>query len=96
MEEDRSLVQSEMSIADDFLIQVAEHAEKRIDAVIKIKKIALRHAALLYRGKKSLGMLEIRKHLVWYFKGFPGAAELRKKLVQVKSVSEIKGILKQP
>lgn len=42
MERDRSLVQGEMSIADDFLIQVAEQAEKRIDAVIKIKKIALK------------------------------------------------------
>lgn len=29
-------------IADDFLIQVAEQAEKRIDAVIKIKKVALK------------------------------------------------------
>ncbi len=42
MERDRSLVQGEMSIADDFLIQVAEQAERRIDAVIKIKKIALK------------------------------------------------------
>lgn len=35
-------VTQEISIADDFLIQVAEQAEKRIDAVIKIKKIALK------------------------------------------------------
>jgi hypothetical protein len=32
----------EISIADDFLIQMAEQAERRIDAVIKIKKIALK------------------------------------------------------
>ena len=32
----------EIAIADDFLIQVADHAEKRIDAVIKIKKVALK------------------------------------------------------
>jgi hypothetical protein len=32
----------EISIADDFLIQVAEQAERRIDAVIKIKKVALK------------------------------------------------------
>ena len=42
MERDQSLVQSEMSIADDFLIQVAEQAERRIDAVVKIKKVALK------------------------------------------------------
>ncbi|HEX7586340.1 MAG TPA: tRNA-dihydrouridine synthase [Patescibacteria group bacterium] len=60
----------------------------------KIKKISIRHAEIIYKEKGVLGMLEIRKHLVWYFKGFPGAAELRKKLVQVKSVKEIKNILK--
>ncbi len=32
----------DISIADDFLIQVAEHAERRIDAVMKIKKVALK------------------------------------------------------
>ncbi|MEK7598442.1 MAG: tRNA-dihydrouridine synthase, partial [Patescibacteria group bacterium] len=60
----------------------------------KIKKLAIRHAELLYKNKKTLGLFEIRKHLVWYFKGFPGAAELRKKMVQVKSIREIKDILK--
>jgi len=30
------------AIADDFLIQVADQAEKRIDAVIKIKRVALK------------------------------------------------------
>jgi tRNA-dihydrouridine synthase len=60
----------------------------------KIKKLAIKHAEILYKEKGILGMFEIRKHLVWYFKGFPGAAELRKKLVQVKSVKEIKNILK--
>lgn len=60
----------------------------------RIKKLAIRHAEILYKEKGKFGMFEIRKHLVWYFKGFPGAAELRKKLVQVKSVKEIKDILK--
>lgn len=59
----------------------------------EIKHIAIRHAELIYKNKKSLGMFEIRKHLVWYFKGFPGAAELRKKLVQVKNIKEVKNIL---
>jgi len=59
----------------------------------KIKKIAIRHAEIIYKEKGKLGMFEIRKHLVWYFKGFPDAADLRKKLVQVKSVKEIKNIL---
>ena len=60
---------------------------------LKIKKIMLKHAQLLYKSKDKKGMFEIRKHLAWYVKGFPGAAELRKKLVLVKSVKEIKNIL---
>ncbi len=38
----KELVTQDISIADDFLIQVAEHAERRIDAVMKIKKVALK------------------------------------------------------
>ncbi len=59
-----------------------------------IKQIMLRHAKLIWKDKKELGMFEIRKHLAWYVKGFPGAAELRRQLVQAQSVKEIKSILK--
>ena len=59
-----------------------------------IKKIMLRHAKLIWQDKKDVGMFEIRKHLAWYVRGFPGAADLRRALVQAKSVDEIKNILK--
>ena len=45
MEQNKGLTthpSSELSIADDFLIQVADQAEKRIDAVMKIKRVALK------------------------------------------------------
>jgi len=60
----------------------------------KIKKIMLAHAKLIYADKGEMGKLEIRKHLVWYIKGFPGAAELRQLLVRAESLAEIKEILK--
>lgn len=60
----------------------------------KIREIAIRHANLLWKNKGATGMLEIRKHLAWYFKGFPNASELRQKLVRAGSVEEIKDILK--
>lgn len=60
----------------------------------KIKKIAITHAKLLWKNKSTTGVFEIRKHLAWYFKGFPNASELRQKLVQAQSVEEIKEILK--
>jgi len=54
----------------------------------------IRHAELIYENKGKRGIFEIRKHMCWYVKGFPGAAELRKKLVEANSVKEIKKILK--
>jgi nifR3 family TIM-barrel protein len=60
----------------------------------KIKKIMLAHAKLIYADKHEMGKLEIRKHLVWYIKGFPGASELRQKLVRAESLDEIEEILK--
>ncbi|HHE45790.1 MAG TPA: tRNA-dihydrouridine synthase [Candidatus Moranbacteria bacterium] len=59
----------------------------------KIKKIALEHTQLLHKNKGQRGLFEMRKHLGWYAKGFPGAASLRKKLVLAESLEEIKKIL---
>jgi tRNA-dihydrouridine synthase B len=59
----------------------------------QIKKVALAHAALNYKLKGKTGILEMRKHLAWYFKGFPGASDLRKKLVQVDTLADIKSAL---
>lgn len=60
----------------------------------EIKKIMILHAKLIYADKKESGIFEIRKHMSWYIKGFPGASELRRKLVTAKSLKEIKEILK--
>ncbi|MFZ2189092.1 MAG: tRNA-dihydrouridine synthase [Candidatus Moraniibacteriota bacterium] len=60
----------------------------------RVKKIMLTHAKLIFADKAEMGKFEIRKHLVWYIKGFPGASELRRKLVRAESVKEIKEILK--
>jgi tRNA-dihydrouridine synthase B len=59
----------------------------------KIKKIMLEHAQLIYADKGNTGKFEMRKHLAWYVKGFPGASELRRKLVLAESLEEIKSIL---
>jgi tRNA-dihydrouridine synthase len=54
----------------------------------------LTHAKLILADKAEMGKFEIRKHLAWYIKGFPGASELRQKLVRAESVKEIKEILR--
>lgn len=60
----------------------------------EIKKTALRHAKLAYKIKGDRGIIEMRKHLLWYMKGFPNAKELREKLVRVKTIDDIRKILK--
>jgi tRNA-dihydrouridine synthase B len=60
----------------------------------KIKKIAWQHAKLNYKAKGDHGIVEMRKHLCWYFKGFPGASAYRKGFVTVESLDDIKKVLK--
>ncbi len=61
----------------------------------QIKKVALEQAQLLEDSKGDKGFLEIRKHLCWYFRGFPQASQWRQKLVQVENTKQLKQILKQ-
>jgi len=60
----------------------------------EIKQIMLEHSELLWKEKQDRGMFEVRKHLAWYIKGFPGASEMRQRLMLVKNPKEIKKILK--
>lgn len=61
--------------------------------VEEIKKIAMRHATLAYKMKGGHGIVEMRKHLLWYVKGWTNAKELREKLVRVESVEDVKRVL---
>ena len=60
-----------------------------------IKKIALEHAKYNEKMKGKHGLVEMRKHLCWYFRGFPQASDFRKELVQFKSITELKEIFKR-
>ena len=73
------------------LLQTDKYREPTIK---KIKKIALDHAKFNFETKGSFGIIEMRKHLCWYFRGFPDAAKLREKLVRVETVAQIEEILK--
>lgn len=59
----------------------------------QIFKIALKQASLVQKQKGKLGIIELRKHLVWYLSGLPGASKVREKLVQVNNLRDIKKIL---
>jgi tRNA-dihydrouridine synthase B len=59
----------------------------------KVKELIIEHSRLIHKIKKKSGFFEIRKHLAWYVRGFPGAPELRRALVQAENLKEIKKIL---
>jgi len=64
-----------------------------IVCVSEIIRVVLRHAELHLERYGDRGMMTFRKHLLYYFKGFDGAVELRRKLVKVETLSELKKIL---
>lgn len=59
----------------------------------QIFKIAIAHAEMEQAQKGKRGIIEYRKHLVWYMQGMTGAAKLREQLVKVTSLAQIKKIL---
>jgi nifR3 family TIM-barrel protein len=55
-----------------------------------------RHAELLIALSDELrGMSDLRKHMAWYFKGFPVGGELRHRLSMVSSLAELDRLLSQ-
>ena len=60
----------------------------------EIKKAALRHAKMAEEDMGAHGILEMRKYLLWYFRGFENAKEFRRKLVEVESLEDVKAVLK--
>lgn len=62
-------------------------------SVKQIFKIALTQAELIQKEKGSRGIIDFRKHLVWYAQGLKNAAKLRAKMVQIKRYADVKKIL---
>ncbi|MDD5475183.1 MAG: tRNA dihydrouridine synthase DusB [Syntrophales bacterium] len=50
--------------------------------------------AITFRGEK-MGMLNFRKHLLWYTKGLPGGARFRKSVMEVKDKKAILEALRE-
>lgn len=56
-------------------------------------KAALDHTRYFEKVRMRNVFFPMRKHLAWYCKGFDGARELRKELMQTNSSEDVKGIL---
>jgi tRNA-dihydrouridine synthase B len=64
-------------------------------STIELLECAQEHLKGLWEYKGEKGICQSRKHLAWYCKGFPGAAQLREQLTQIKSLTEGLALLEQ-
>ena len=62
----------------------------------EVAAMVYRHAELLAElDGETHGLRDLRKHMAWYFKGFPIGAELRRGLAMVSGLAELAGLLDQ-
>jgi nifR3 family TIM-barrel protein len=62
----------------------------------EVVKMVRRHAELLVGLSDELhGLSDLRKHMAWYFKGFPVGGELRRRLSMLSSLAELDDLLAQ-
>lgn len=59
----------------------------------EIKQIIIEHARRAFEQKGPHGIIEFRKHLSWYIKGWPEAKKLRSELMQANELGAIINIL---
>jgi tRNA-dihydrouridine synthase B len=73
----------------DVFLKTGQH--KPIPTLVERLECAKEHLQALYTYKGARGIQQARKHMAWYAKEFPGAADLRNQLCLIDTVEE--GIL---
>jgi nifR3 family TIM-barrel protein len=62
----------------------------------EVTKVLRRHAELLVdHDGPDKGLRDLRKHMAWYFLGFPVGSELRRKLAMITTLPELDSLLAQ-
>jgi len=81
------------AIGNPFIFNPDFEKLSEVEKLALKKKIVWEHAKLAFKLKGKKGIIELRKHLLVYFRGHPRAKVLRKKFVMVENPGEIKKIL---
>ncbi|NLA74492.1 MAG: tRNA dihydrouridine synthase DusB, partial [Deltaproteobacteria bacterium] len=60
------------------------------------KEMVVRHLNALcsFKGERA-AVREMRKHICWYIKGYPGAAEARRRFVRAEARTELINLIYQ-
>ncbi|MFA6426882.1 MAG: tRNA-dihydrouridine synthase family protein [Candidatus Magasanikbacteria bacterium] len=75
------------------LSSIANH--RSLISLQERKDVILRHAQLQIQHYGERGIVGLRKHLAFYFKGLEGMKEIRSKLVRVNTIEEIEEIVEE-
>ncbi len=59
----------------------------------ELTELIRHHAQLIVAYKGEAGLIEFRKFLAWYVKGWPQAKYLREQLMQIKTLSQLEDII---
>ncbi|MFD4028543.1 tRNA dihydrouridine synthase DusB [Streptomyces sp. NPDC058576] len=70
-------------------------AARHTPTLSEVADVMVRHATLLgeWIGDEARGVIDFRKHVAWYLKGFAVGSEMRKKLAITSSLEELAGQL---
>ncbi|KOG49435.1 tRNA dihydrouridine synthase DusB [Streptomyces varsoviensis] len=63
----------------------------------EVSRVMLRHAELLARwlDSEERGVIDFRKHVAWYTKGFSVGSEMRKRLAVTSSLAELSALMSE-
>lgn len=59
----------------------------------ELSQLMLQHAKLVVENKGEAGLIELRKFLAWYVKGWPQASKIRQRLVAIESIADLEAII---
>ncbi|MFJ8884043.1 tRNA dihydrouridine synthase DusB [Streptomyces sp. NPDC102402] len=70
---------------------------RQAPALREVADVMLRHATLLgeWIGDESRGVIDFRKHVAWYLKGFAVGSDMRRRLAVTSSLEELGGQLQE-
>jgi nifR3 family TIM-barrel protein len=79
----------------DLAAAFAGREQRVMPTLGQVAVVMRRHAELLvsWLGDEAEGVVNFRKHVAWYLKGFPAGAELRKALALASSLGELDDLL---
>ncbi|WP_339392897.1 tRNA dihydrouridine synthase DusB [Brevibacterium metallidurans] len=72
-------------------------AERHRPGLTEVARAVRLHGEYLvdYYGEEFYGVRDLRKHIAWYFKGYPVGGDLRSRLAMVSSLAELDGLLNE-